>query len=145
MGSKLTKSQTTSMTEETTIEHEKILPATTSKTIEKKTITKKKEEKSKRKGSKSKVDQSTNTDHYLLISASGPEYLVGNQPLAAATAVLHSEQINSAYQSESHQDDAEQLRQTCIRNGILTEGSTDSPIDSCNKTNENEEKIEEHS
>ena len=72
MGNKLAKTKTTSIKEET-IEQEQIIPVTTDKFIEKKiekTTKKKKDEKSKIKGSKSKVDQSTNTDHYLLISSS---------------------------------------------------------------------------
>lgn len=160
MGNKLTKTKTTSIKEET-IEQEQIIPVTTDKFIEKKiekTTKKKKDNKSKTNGSKSKVDQSTNTDHYLLISSSEQKHLVGNQPFGIAAvpieSIPHPEQINSAYQSESNQNDVEQLRQICIQNGIISERSNDLQTVSSNETKnssnfllttvENEENSQRH-
>jgi hypothetical protein len=83
---------------------------------------KKKEEKSNKKSSKTKVDKSTNTENCVLPSSSFAEQLVGEQVSSVTNPVslgIQTVQTNAAHLSEQANNDVQELRDTCVQNGII--------------------------
>lgn len=136
MGAKLTKSKTLSISEKTkeqqvhtatTVENANTqLDLTTNDDLKQPANSKNKktkEIKSNKKSSQVRVDKSTNTDNCVLPSSSFTEQLVGEKASTQTNQACsegETEQTTASHPTALLSKDAQELRDICLQNGIIS-------------------------